>query len=352
MSKYVDETMYNADRHSSENSRKGLITSGQLKEPGPKSHRRIEENIDLTHQVTTNKYGHETLKNLDTLQEFCKNLKTALLNGELRYFKTVRDHIKALKQIVPRDEKEKKLKEELERMLKTHKDIADEYQLHRQFVIFILIAAFKTAETIIHRLADTPLRKLNRRFKYGWSGLKYNSNGTVSHNFIHNVGNIPSEYVRILEEEAPNYMGKFRPVNHFLIPPGEDPETFELREENQESKEIATEAPYFEFLTEKFAQDVQNIEGMDLPETMNSDRELNDIYKPTDFSMSPCGVHDGTKLRTDCVICKAILPDEDRQIEISKALLRKINVTENLLKFLAIQQDKRKERESGAAGAR
>jgi len=347
--------MYNAD-YSAENSRRG---PAHIKEQSSKANAfgPVDDKIDLTPQFSTNKNDYEApnsqeplLKNeKKDLKIFCITLRNSLNNGELRYFKNVREKIKELKQIAPQDEKERKLKEELERMLKTHKEIADEYQLYRQFVIFILIAAFKTAETIIHRLADTPLRKLNRRFKYGWSGLKYNSNGTVSHNFIHNVGNIPSEYVRILEDEAPQYMGKFRPRRNFLIPPGEDPETFELREENQVSKEIATDAPYFEFLTEKFAQDAEGIEGMALPETMSNDTQLNDIYKPTDFSMSPCGVHDGTKLRTDCVICKAILPDEDRQIEISKALLRKINVTENLLKFLAIQQDKRKERENGAA---
>merc|ERR1712050_207894 len=110
--------IYNENRHSAENSRKGLVTSGQLKEQGPKenAYRPVQENYDLPHQLRPkDHYGHKAPENLTPLQNYCKNLKTSLNNGELIYFKIVREKVKELKQIVPQDEKERKLKEELER---------------------------------------------------------------------------------------------------------------------------------------------------------------------------------------------------------------------------------------------
>jgi len=202
-------------------------------------------------------------------------------------------------------------------MIESHTKIMAEYQLHRQFIVFILISAFQTAETIIHRLADSPTRRLNRRLKYAWDSLKINADGTVSHNFVHTVGNVPREYVATLEEEAPKFMGK---------------------------NIVDQTAPYF--LSDVLKGDSEDLASMILPDTAKEGRQLTDIYEPKQLDMSPCGIHDGTKLRTDCIICKSEIPVGDGPITISKAFLRKINVTENLLKFLAIQQDKRRAREA------
>merc|ERR1719220_1609490 len=69
------------------------------------------------------------------------------------------------------------------------------------------------------RLADMPSRKLNHCLKYGWSSLKHNSNGTVSHNFIHNIGNVPREYIRVLEKEQLTLRFPF----YSMMEPEEDP---------------------------------------------------------------------------------------------------------------------------------
>lgn len=203
------------------------------------------------------------------------------------------------------------------KLLKDQQKKTDEYKLYRDFFTFVLLSAFKTAETIIHRLADTPTRKLNRRFKYAWTQLKHNADGTVSHNFIHNVGNVPAEYQQQVETKAKEYM-KPNMLTKF--------------------------APYFQ--SEEVSEKNTQIENMIISDTMRDDDILGDVYTPDNYDDSPCSVHDGLKLRSDCVICKAILPQEDRPVIISKAFMKKINVTENLLKFLAIQQDKRKAQEA------
>ena len=80
---------------------------------------------------------------------------------------------------------------------------------------------------------------------------------------------------------------------------------------------------------------------------MRNDDKIADIYHQNNqTNLSPCAIHDGNKTRTDCIVCKKIVEDEELPIVISKAFLAKLNVTENLLKFLAIQQDKRKAAEN------
>jgi hypothetical protein len=212
------------------------------------------------------------------------------------------------------DPNDENLKNLLKNALKEHRLTASKYSFYYNFFTFVILAAFKTAETIIHRLADTPTRKLNRRFKYAWTQLKHNSNGTVSHDFIHNVGQVPETYINKVENEAQQYM-KTDMVRKF--------------------------APYFKSFSSEHNEQNKSVEDMIISDTMRDDYELNDVYTPVEYDASPCSVHDGIKLRSDCVICKAVLPEEDRPVIISKAFMNKINVTENLLKFLAIQQDKK-----------
>lgn len=248
-----------------------------------------------------------------SLINYATKLDSKIKSGDLDYYSKVSQEISSLQNLsVP--QKDIHLKNGLLRYLEDHSKLTKDYQLYKDFITFVLLAAFKTAETIIHRLADTPVRKLNRRFKYAWTQLKHNPDGTVSHNFIHNVGNVPNEYITTLDENAPKYMGKVG--------------------------QLGSLAPYFiSDITSRAEAD--SIEDMIRPDTMTEDDTLNDVYRPVRTDMSPCSVHDGLKLRTDCVICKAIIPENDRPVIISKAFMKKINVTENLLKFLAIQQDKR-----------
>lgn len=201
---------------------------------------------------------------------------------------------------------------ELADQVKTHQQSKQENEFYHGWVSFVLLSAFKTAETIIHRLADSPGRKLNRRLKYAWTQLKHNDNGTVSHNFIHNVGNVPNEYIDTVTNAAPKFQ-----------------------------KNLTTTAPYFTSEGISTTPSSSTKYHFEASETQRNDPIISDIYNPVQKDMSPCGIHDGLKLRTDCVICKAMLPEADRPVKISKAFMRKINVTENLLKFLAIQQDKR-----------
>lgn len=184
---------------------------------------------------------------------------------------------------------------------------------------------------------------MGRRLKYASSGLRFKSDGSVAHNFIHNVGNVSAEYITILEQVAPKYMGKS--LNEPHVRASNDPD-----QENQITSRpvnISTAAPYFQLERETgfdSGSSTDNLADFIVPETMKDDKVLTDVYSQIDSSMSPCGVHDGTKLRTDCVLCKAIVAEEDKPIGISKAFLRKLNVTENLLKFLFIQQEKRVEK--------
>jgi len=185
-----------------------------------------------------------------------------------------------------------------------------EYELKKNFVLFVILAAFKTAETIINRLADTPGRKLNRRFKYAWTQLKHNADGTVSHNFIHNVGNIPADYIKTVQQDAKKYMlDKFETGPKFDRP---------YRNSNLQ------DSPYF--MSNETLEKNALVEDMIISDMQRDDDKLGDIYNPCTPDMSPCGIHDGTKLRSDCVICKEILPEADRPVVISKAFLKKLNV--------------------------
>jgi hypothetical protein len=222
-------------------------------------------------------------------------------------------------------EADKNAKDDLINLLKNSSVILKDVELKKHFILFVILAAFKTAETIIHRLADNPGRKLNRRFKYAWTQLKHNPDGTVSHNFIHNVGNVPSEYIQTVQQDAKKYMlDKFETGPRFDRP---------CRNSNLQ------DSPYF--MSNETLEKNALVEDMIISDMQRDDDKLGDIYNPCTPDMSPCGIHDGTKLRSDCVICKEILPEADRPVVISKAFLKKLNVTENLLKFLAIQQDKR-----------
>jgi len=273
----------------------------------------------------------ECLKNLAT------DISTDVKSRVLTSFQAVNNYIKKLDQInIPQDDASAiKFCDDFRKILQSHAKATDEYQLYRNFIIFVIIAAFQTANTIISRLADTPTRKLGRRLKYASSGLRFKSDGSVAHNFIHNVGNVTTEYITILEQVVPKYMGKS--LNEPHVHTSNDSE--QITPVN-----ISTAAPYFQLERETGIQSgssTDNLADLIVPETMKNDQILTDVYSQVDLSMSPCGVHDGTKLRTDCILCKAIVAEEDKPIGISKAFLRKLNVTENLLKFLFIQQEKR-----------
>ena len=203
----------------------------------------------------------------------------------------------------PNDEELKNL---LKQALKEHRLTASKYSFYYNFFTFVILAAFKTAETILHRLADTATRELKRRFIYAWTRLQQNSNGTVSHDFIHDVWQVPETYINKVENEAQQYM-KTNMVRKF--------------------------APYFKSFSSEHTEQNRSVEDMIISDTMRDDYELNDVYTPVEYDASPCSVHDGIKLRSDCVICKAVLPEEDRPVIISKAFMNKINVTEELLRI-------------------
>ena len=105
---------------------------------------------------------------------------------------------------------------------------------------------------------------------------------------------------------------------------------------------ITSTAPLFladdTYLDQEASKSTSKSPEIVLPETLKEDRILSDVYNPGHYDDSPCAVHDGLRLRTDCLVCKEILPEKDRPIIISKALLQKLSVTENLLKFLYIQK--------------
>lgn len=279
-----------------------------------------------------------------TITEYYKKIAKDVIKWTSQPEKTSKEADKFLSQLRSVDASER-AKTNLVSVLENQSKLLKEQELKREFLTFVLLAAFKTAETIIHRLADNPGRKLNRRFKYAWTQLKHNPDGTVSHNFVHNVGNVPQEYISKIEVEAKKFM-KIK-IEHMDRNSAESPG-------NPTQIQIGrplmiTEAPYF--TADETNLKNASVEDMVISDMQRNDTNISDIYIPDKPDMSPCGVHDGTKLRSDCVICKEILPEEDRPVIISKAFIKKLNVTENLLKFLAIQQDKRAAANASAANA-
>merc|ERR1712050_135830 len=107
-----------------------------------------------------------------TLINFASTIKTNLSSGKRlspNYFQNCARDVENIKARTSAEERQKSV---LKKMLEKQYEVSSDYDLYRRFVAFIMIAAFRTAETIIHRLADTPIRKLNRRNKYAWTQLK------------------------------------------------------------------------------------------------------------------------------------------------------------------------------------
>lgn len=220
-------------------------------------------------------------------------------------------------------------------------EVSELYQIQRKIEIYkgiltyMILASFKTAETIIIKLSDTPARKLNRRFKYAWQGLIIRKDGTVQHNFSHSVGNVPQTYIEQVTHQAPKFHKNLDTSPYFLA-----------RQELQESEEFDREHIS---TGDMFRPKINCINLMHNPtDTLRNDEYYSDVYyQPVDdiINSSPCGLHEEnvggyTKHRADCIICKEFVEIEHLPIVISKSLLSKLNVTENLLKFLAIQKSK------------
>jgi len=249
-------------------------------------------------------------------EEQCKNDPKNYKNDrfQLKDIPKIEGIIKQLRQMSNEENDPTQKNGLIKTLEKLLKDLKKKYLMYG-FTMFIFLASFKTAETIITRLADTPTRKLTRRLKYAWTGLKFKSDGTINHNFVHNVGNVPEEYITKLKNEAPKFQKNM------------------------------LESPYFESIN----LDTEAINPDVCPsELIKDDDFLSDIYYPNIRDDSPCSVHDGNKLKTDCVVCKQCVEDCDKPIVISAQLIKKINVSENLLKFLAIQQDRNRSNDNNA----
>jgi len=205
----------------------------------------------------------------------------------------------------------KEMKDKLMLRLQEYQKNNSYLAVYYGIVTHMLLASFKTTKSIITRLSDTKLRKLNRRLKYAWTGLKHKNDGAISHNFVHNVGTVPDEYIEKLKTEAPKMQ--------------KDPDIL---------------APYF---ITKRNEEGGDLESMIVSEVMQKDFIVTDLHHPKSaYDTGPCAVHpDGQNLRSDCIVCKKAVDISEQPIIVSKTLLKKVNVTENLLKFLWAQQQQK-----------
>ena len=227
------------------------------------------------------------------------------------------------------------------KFLKRQKQKLESLYVFRGFLIFIISASFKTAEDMIWKLQDAPNKRLTRRLKYSYE-LKAFKDGRFGHTFDHNTNPpVPQEFIRNLESgvvslKNPVESDYFRSVKlmegmeeDVLVNDSEnrvDMMEDDNMDENENNKRNQINRSPTTFLDE------------------SSTNPMTDIYDQTKSdSNSPCAIHTGLKLRPDCLICRDKIDEKWLPVKISKAFLKRLNVTESLMKFLADSQDKKRQ---------
>lgn len=219
------------------------------------------------------------------------------------------------------------------KFIKRQKQKLESLYVFRGFLIFIISASFKTAEDMIWKLQDAPAKRLNRRLKYSCE-LKNFNDGRYGHTFVHNSNPaVPEEFIRDLESDQVG--------GRFIKNPRDSDYFRSMKLMEGIEQDVLINSTYhndqMEIENEKREINCSPTNFLDSSATI-----INDIYdQTTSKTCSPCAQHQGIKLRTDCLICKEKIPEKALPIKISKSFLKRLNVTDNLMKFLANSQDKK-----------